>query len=580
MITFPTFDNQEDSMLHIIQNLAASSHETMSVDCLQKCANDLESKDSGINLPLGSVHSSSSDIRLTHFVDTCKNEDLSNIDFSFMKIANIVLENIEDIESESKGITSNADLMDHALSAKTDYCVTQSNTNSVNIHKSDNSKSGFPSTCSTLSILKKGTVDNLDVFDKQIKACEQCSMTFRYKRHLDRHLEGHQKNNCTHCNAKFARRKHLEAHLFRAHGERITKYPHSCDLCSRSFPKRILLNRHRAKHEYENGRVCSECGEMLKAEVDDKEHKENYCVKKHFKCNRCLQTFSIEQTYLSHIQNHENHKCSECDVTFASKKKVHEHFKLMHSTKLENNKVRNGVYFCADCRHTFFKKDDYFRHLESVSHLNKVHREIPIRPMFACSICSKKLISQRALDQHIRRIHKECGKAFKRNSLLKRHKLSHQQHRPFACVQCNTAFKRSHHLTRHLETCHRITLEKKKKVVKLMKTEDGHLVPVPEKPKKLRSKDVKMKETDLRPKLGTKVQSSTMNTAIDMLNSDLEFQSAFNPSETQNLSAGLTNLLPSPDMIPQVLSLVDVSSGQVVTVEVATPEPVKLLPLD
>lgn len=185
-------------------------------------------------------------------------------------------------------------------------------------------------------------INNFDTSNKQVKTCSQCSMTFRYKRHLDRHLEGHQKNNCSHCNAKFARRKHLEIHLFRSHGERVTRYPHSCDVCSRSFPKRILLNRHRAKHNYEHGKVCSDCGEMLKTEEDDKNHKENRCARKQFECERCLQTFSMEQTYLAHIQNHNNHKCSKCDVTFASKRKVHEHYKMVHSSKLNHNKISNN----------------------------------------------------------------------------------------------------------------------------------------------------------------------------------------------------------------------------------------------
>lgn len=187
-------------------------------------------------------------------------------------------------------------------------------------------------------------INSLIMLNKQVKTCNQCSMTFRYKRHLDRHLEGHQKNNCSHCNAKFARRKHLDIHLFRSHGERVTKYPHSCDVCSRSFPKRILLNRHRAKHSYENGKVCSDCGEMLKTEEDDKKHKE-YCIRKQFKCKKCLQTFSIEQTYTAHIQNHNNHKCSKCDVTFASKKKVHEHYKMVHSSKMDHNQISNGKSF-------------------------------------------------------------------------------------------------------------------------------------------------------------------------------------------------------------------------------------------
>lgn len=165
-----------------------------------------------------------------------------------------------------------------------------------------------------------------------IHRCEQCDMTFRYKRHLDRHLEGHRKNNCPHCNEKFARRKHLAVHLLRAHGERMARQSHTCDACTRSFPKRALLNRHRSKHSYESGKkVCAECGEMTDA--DEKEHRENRCSKRRFTCQQCSQAFSIEQTYLSHLQNHNNHKCPSCDVGFASKRKVHEHLRAAHAGK-------------------------------------------------------------------------------------------------------------------------------------------------------------------------------------------------------------------------------------------------------
>ncbi|XP_015437907.1 PREDICTED: endothelial zinc finger protein induced by tumor necrosis factor alpha [Dufourea novaeangliae] len=486
------------------------------------------------------------------------------------------------------------------------------------------------------------TISGLDILSKQIKSCSQCSMTFRYKRHLDRHLKGHEKNNCSHCNAKFARRKHLEIHSFHSHGERATKYSHSCDLCPRNFPKRALLNHHRAKHNYENGKVCSDCGEMLKADEDDREH---HCIKKQFKCMRCLQTFCMEQTYLIHIQNHDNHKCSKCNVTFTSKKKVHEHYKTVHSSKLNHNNLsNNGIYFCPDCRRTFLKKDDYSRHLESTLHLSKVSKEISIKNIFNCSVCSKKLISQRALDQHIRRVHKrekrftcdmysctfqcsrksdlcrhkqlhieqrnivceqcgktftsvsilndhvlymhnkerqficeECGKTFKRNSLLKRHKLSHQQYRPFACIQCNTAFKRSHHLTRHMETCHSIKLEKKKKVLKLMKTEDGHLVPVPETPRKLKLKKFKIKGgTDEVLASNEKILfSDNTNNAHERTNSKFESQSLTNSNnfyENPTLSLELINFLPTADSVSQILSLVDTSAEQIVTVEVTNPK--------
>ncbi|XP_011150604.1 zinc finger protein 93-like isoform X2 [Harpegnathos saltator] len=671
MMTLRLFDCQDYPTLDAMPNMYAENSEIENYDYLRECIGHLESKDPGVNFSVTST--STSDIGLQG--NSLDDVNLSNIDFNFIKIENLLLQNVEESEHGTKNkevkqeksmdinISDSIENFDtvslgyNAFSNFSDNSIKQSDDLSTVINNNEcyTFNKDLTAQCTdikqttefyncSIKPLTKDNNEQSDV-DEQVQTCEQCLMTFRYKRHLDRHLEGHKKNNCPHCNDKFARRKHLEVHLFRAHGERIIKHPYLCDVCPKSFPKRALLNHHRAKHNYQSGRVCSECGDMIKSDTDKKEHEENHCKKKQFKCEQCSQTFSIEQTYLSHMQNHNNHKCPNCEVSFASKKKAHEHFKAVHTSKSsESETINNDPHYCASCRHKFVKKDDYFRHLESALHLNKVNRDAPIKAIFSCTICSKKLFTQRALDQHIRRIHKgekrfacdiygctfqcarrtdldrhkhlhveernvvcehcgktftsvsilkdhvlyihskerqficeECGKAFKRNSLLKRHKLSHAQHRPFVCMQCSTAFKRSHHLTRHMEACHRITLEKKKKVMKLMKTEDGNLVPVPEKPKRSKSSKLKTKK-ERKPAMKQKEKDQSIMNINEQIAS-VELQPQNQPSSTNseenaecpNLSLELTSL-PVIDSTPQVLSLVDINTGQMLTVQVTNPE--------
>ncbi|KAL6261496.1 hypothetical protein P5V15_006585 [Pogonomyrmex californicus] len=682
MMTLHLFGSQDYSTLDAVPNVCVENIEMENCDYLRECIDNLEIKNSDVNLVTTNV----AEIGLqTGCLDDV---NLNSIDFNFMKIESLFLKNTEEpmngIKSKKEKIKQDGLINDNILhsiqhfdtmnlnfsnfsngsSKESDDTVTTVNNNeSYIVDKDQESKQTENYNCNIKlytennidsNISKDNNYINLNIIsklkdeikinnlmlsnrDEQIQKCEQCLMTFRYKRHLDRHLEGHQKNNCPHCNEKFARRKHLEIHLFRTHGEKVVKHPHLCDICPKSFPKRVLLNHHRAKHSYQNGKVCSECGDMISMDTDKKEHEENHCKKRQFKCQQCLQTFSNEQTYLSHIQNHDNYKCPNCDTTFASKRKVHEHLKAVHIAKLSEQKSTNGSYFCADCKYTFVKKDDYFRHLESALHLNKVNKDIPVKAIFSCVICSKKLITQRSLDQHIRRIHRgakrfacniygckfqcarrtdldrhkqlhveernviceycgktftsisilkdhvlyvhnkerqficeECGKAFKRNSLLKRHKLSHEQHRPFACMQCNTAFKRSHHLTRHMETCHRIILEKKKRIVKLMRTEDGHLVPVPDKSNKLEINKGKIRkgresiEKKKRDCPVINIKKQTVN-----IDSQLQIQPLSNPEENlECLSLELMNLS-CINFVPQILSLVNVNTGQIITVEVA-----------
>lgn len=371
-------------------------------DYLRECINNLESKDSGVNLSATST--GTLDIGLQG--NSLDDVNLSNIDFNFIKIENLLLQNVEESENctknkkvkqekpvdinipdsvenfdtVSRGYNTFSNLSNSNSVKLSDDISTVTSNNESHISYKDltaqcsekeqcperrfsncpvnsltkdnnsdiNSNIDRDSNCTKQIIsseLKHGIkIDNFEQsdVDGQVQTCEQCLMTFRYKRHLDRHLEGHTKNNCPHCNGKFARRKHLEVHLFRAHGERIVKHSYLCDVCPRSFPKRALLNRHRAKHNYQSGRVCSECGDMIKPDVDKKEHEENHCKKKQFKCEQCSQTFSIEQTYLSHIQNHNNHKCPNCDVSFASKKKAHEHFKAVHTPKSSEPEATNN----------------------------------------------------------------------------------------------------------------------------------------------------------------------------------------------------------------------------------------------
>lgn len=372
--------------------MCMENNETENYDCLRECIINLENKNSGIN---STISPSIFDIGIRRNNLDYVNTDFDNADFNFMEMENFLLQNAERLENNTKNerirqgkvvdvisdssenldtVTWSYDIFTNFSSdSNKEYDVIPQDNVPISINKitekdsNENKPHIFnknlsiqypeiarvtgnydcPIKQNVSSRLNEITINKLKISDRdeQVSKCEQCLMTFKYKRHLDRHLAGHQKNNCPHCNEKFARRKHLQVHLFRSHGERIIRHPHLCDICPRSFPKRALLNHHRAKHKYQNGKVCPECGDMIKTDTDDKEHKDNHCKNRQFKCVQCSQTFTTEQTYSSHIQNHNNHKCPNCDVTFASKKKAYEHFRAVHSPKLNNSETSNKKYY-------------------------------------------------------------------------------------------------------------------------------------------------------------------------------------------------------------------------------------------
>lgn len=112
-----------------------------------------------------------------------------------------------------------------------------------------------------------------------------------------------------------------------------------------------------------------------------------------------------------------------------------------------------------------------------------------------------------------------------------------------------------------------------KQVVKLMKTEDGNLVPVPEKPKQSELNH-KMKVDEKRESAIKKREKNHLftNTDEQVISVDLQLQNPpLSNSECPSLSSEFANL-PVIDSVPQVLSLVDINTGQVLTVEVTNPE--------
>jgi len=104
-----------------------------------------------------------------------------------------------------------------------------------------------------------------------------------------------------------------------------------------------------------------------------------------------------------------------------------------------------------------------------------------------------------------------------------------------------------------------------------MKTKDGHLVPVPDKPNRSETDKIKAEKGCESIAKNKEKNCSVINVKKEAanVNSQLEIQ-PLNPeenSECRNLSLESTNLS-IVESIPQVFSLVDVNTGQVLTVEI------------
>lgn len=135
---------------------------------------------------------------------------------------------------------------------------------------------------------------------RELYSCTKCNKSFVYSRHLEKHLQGHERNDCQYCNDLFSSKKKLILHMREKHGKKILDTKHSCKFCEKSFTRREALYSHLRTHS--NGQeVCISCGEFFADKealiAHTKIHEDSQ-----FSCPLCHQTFSRQQQYSRHMQ--------------------------------------------------------------------------------------------------------------------------------------------------------------------------------------------------------------------------------------------------------------------------------------
>lgn len=132
--------------------------------------------------------------------------------------------------------------------------------------------------------------------------CDQCPRVFRYKRHIDRHLEGHKRNNCTYCEVKLTNRLKLVEHLQTVHSIKLERgVLYKCEHCEKRYVKKRSLYYHLKQHAGDKI-VCLECGWMSLTQDEHDIHYEKHDNDFPFKCERCNDRFSRRQQFLVHLK--------------------------------------------------------------------------------------------------------------------------------------------------------------------------------------------------------------------------------------------------------------------------------------
>ncbi|XP_005106982.1 uncharacterized protein LOC101859265 [Aplysia californica] len=259
--------------------------------------------------------------------------------------------------------------------------------------------------------------------------------------------EGDMEYPCPDCSFVAKKRTKLRSHQLRMHLSSPTK----CDICSKVFPNKRYMLRHRASH-VEPQHCCDVCGKMYKIRKAMLEHRRTHdsaYKKPKFKCDQCPKTFCNRYILECHVRDihlgqKKSYLCSVCGKSFTTK----------HSLK-EHSDAHTGVkpHVCEICGKSFSYesalRDHRFTHTDS--------------KQFWCQHCEKGFSQRSGLKMHMR-IHKqnkmftcsECGRGFTQKQALQRHERVHKGEKPFICKHCGRFFTDASIIRRHLILVHKI----------------------------------------------------------------------------------------------------------------------------
>ncbi|KAK7878759.1 hypothetical protein WMY93_030919 [Mugilogobius chulae] len=255
---------------------------------------------------------------------------------------------------------------------------------------------------------------------------------------------------CWVCGKTYKYKTGLTKHMKTHPGEK----PYSCSVCGKQFAHKIEL----CNHMFVHGNRFATKNQSNDSEPQEGSASEQTQVSK--SCSFCGKVFSYASTLRQHMITHSNERpfsCSMCDSKFKNKHGLKDHMMSIHKIQVIPTKQNHGgiLKVCTVCGKAFVKNSLLKKHMRTHS---------DERP-FSCPVCLSRFKRKDCLTKHMT-VHKTnpdsseetsaprtcsiCGKTFRVPYLLKNHMQCHSDERPFSCSVCGKAFKRKIGLYSHM----------------------------------------------------------------------------------------------------------------------------------
>ncbi|KAM7350303.1 transcription factor grauzone-like [Cochliomyia hominivorax] len=202
-----------------------------------------------------------------------------------------------------------------------------------------------------------------------------CNKKFYKRGVLVDHINVHNDPNyfqCLKCQKALSTRwgyeKHMETHQLYETRETVF----TCNICNKSFLKKVVLERHLLIHVPEDERSfrCDLCDKKFASEYLRKQHHNSTHLKKYAKvCGICGKFLYDKISFEQHLAQHNGEqpakiKCKICDEEF-SKRYLQEHIKKVHTKDKQQEQV---------CRFCSKVSPNWNVHLKHIKYIHNMER--------------------------------------------------------------------------------------------------------------------------------------------------------------------------------------------------------------